>query len=439
MGQKKTSRNIDVSYFRVIFFYYVNNHQQMRLAFVHSVRFHRQASMLHTQVLSCDPTAISFNSSTNQPNITSQDTLDSLNVAAQDLIRLQPVAFPTETVYGLGALALNPSAASCIFSVKGRPPDNPLIVHVSSFDMLHSLLPSSFEMPRSYELLMKRFWPGALTLLFPSDPKIIPSIITANQPTVAIRMPSHPVARALIALVNAPLAAPSANSSGKPSPTAAEHVRRDLNGKLGVILDGGACDVGLESTVVDGLHEDGNIRVLRPGGITVEDLEQTLQEGRHNSTVLVHRRDYRDAKLEAAPTTPGMKYRHYSPTAPVTLLLTSSPPQGVVASSAESFLLSLKDEINPSASVKIGVLALTDSPLGILPLPEVSGLEWYRLELGPVNDPSITARRLFDALLTLDQQSVDLILIEEVSECKEGLAIMNRVRKAASESRWITF
>ncbi|KAJ3910217.1 YwlC protein [Lentinula edodes] len=395
------------------------------------------------RVLRCDPTSISFDS-TGKPKVTSQDTLNSLSIAAKNLVDLQPVAFPTETVYGLGALALDSSAASCIFSVKGRPPDNPLIVHVSSPDMLHTLLPSSFKMPQSYELLMRRFWPGALTLLFPSDPNTIPSIITANQPTVAIRMPSHPVARALIALVNAPVAAPSANSSGKPSPTTAEHVRRDLSGKLNVILDGGACDVGLESTVVDGLQEDGKIRVLRPGGISVEDIQETLQEGFQDHAlvpqVLVHRRDYRDKELEAAPTTPGMKYRHYSPAAPVTLLMTTSaPPEKVVPSKAESFLISLKNEMEPSAFVKVGVLVLTNSILGTLTLPVVDGIEWRRYELGPVDDPSVTARRLFDGLLTLDQQGVDMILIEEVTETKEGLAIMNRVRKAASEVRWITF
>ncbi|KAJ3963929.1 YwlC protein [Lentinula raphanica] len=376
--------------------------------------------------------------------ITSPDTLNSLSVAAKNLIDLQPVAFPTETVYGLGALALNSSAASCIFAVKGRPPDNPLIVHVSSLDMLYGLLPRSFKMPESYKLLIRRFWPGALTLLFPSDPNTIPSIITANQPTVAIRMPSHPVARALIALANAPVAAPSANSSGKPSPTTAEHVRRDLDGKVSVILDGGACGVGLESTVVDGLQPDGKIRVLRPGGITVEDITKALQEGIQDPKlvpqVLVHRRDYRDEHLEAAPSTPGMKYRHYSPTAPVILLMTASPPpENVTPSSAQSFLVRLKDEIQPSSSIKVGLLVLTDSTLGTLTLPTIDGVEWCRYELGPVDDPAVTARRLFDGLLSLDQQHVDVILIEEVNETNEGLAIMNRVRKAASEVRWITF
>jgi L-threonylcarbamoyladenylate synthase len=364
-----------------------------------------------------------------------------LQAASHQLVHnLQPVAFPTETVYGLGALALNVSATSKIFSTKGRPADNPLIVHVSSFAMLQTLLPQDYVLSDSYTALMKHFWPGALTLLFPSDPKIIPSIITANQPTVAIRMPSHPVARALIAVANAPLAAPSANSSGKPSPTRAEHVLRDLEGKVGIILDGGACGVGLESTVVDGLHADGAIRVLRPGGITVEDIERVLrQEMGVSPKVLVHRRDYRDEVMEATPTTPGMKYRHYSPAVPVYLLYTASPPpDGVQRLEADEFLASLQDKGDGKRPVKVGILAPSDSPLGTCSLP-MDGLEWIRFSLGPTAEPSVTAHLLFDGLLTLERQGVDLILIEEVEEEREGLAVMNRVKKAAGESRWIQF
>ncbi|KDQ64284.1 hypothetical protein JAAARDRAFT_43397 [Jaapia argillacea MUCL 33604] len=351
----------------------------------------------------------------------------------------QVVAFPTETVYGLGALALNTTAASRIFSTKGRPPDNPLIVHVSSFGMLHSLLPEGYTLSRVYELLIKRFWPGPLTLLFPSDPAIVPGIITAHQPTVAIRMPSHPVARALIAVANVPLAAPSANSSGKPSPTRAEHVLRDLGGKLEVILDGGACGVGLESTVVDGLHEDGNLRVLRPGGVTVEDIEAVIAEemknGERRPKVLVHRRDYQDEAMEVTPTTPGMKYRHYSPSVPVTLLRTSSPSPNT-SESASSFFASLAHE-KTSPSIKIGLLTPSDSPLVDIALV-TPGIEWSYHPLGPIQDPAVTAQRLFDGLLTLEKEGVSLILIEEIKEEREGLAVMNRVKKAAGESRWIT-
>ncbi|KAJ7080282.1 DHBP synthase RibB-like alpha/beta domain-containing protein [Mycena crocata] len=399
---------------------------------------------ISTRVLKCDPASISFPPSASKPIISSPDTLRALEAASYEIVHnLQPVAFPTETVYGLGALALNVSATSRIFTTKGRPADNPLIVHVSSFPMLHTLLPQDYALSDAYTALMKHFWPGALTLLFPSDPEIIPSVITANQPTVAIRMPSHPVARALIAVANAPLAAPSANSSGKPSPTRAEHVQRDLEGKVGIILDGGACGVGVESTVVDGLHEDGNIRVLRPGGITVEDIEKVLREEIGVSgqvpKVLVHRRDYTDKAMEAAPTTPGMKYRHYSPAVPVYLLYTASPPpNGVQPLEADAFLASFRGTRSAGPPVKVGILALTDSTLGTCNLP-MDGIEWTRFRLGPAAEPSVTAHLLFDGLLTLERHGVDLILIEEVQEEREGLAVMNRVKKAAGECRWIRF
>ncbi|KAJ7460685.1 DHBP synthase RibB-like alpha/beta domain-containing protein [Mycena latifolia] len=399
---------------------------------------------LTTRVLKCDPSSISFPPSGSVPTVSAPDTLRALEAAAHELVdNLQPVAFPTETVYGLGALALNVSATARIFSTKGRPADNPLIVHVSSFPMLHTLLPQDYVLSAAYIALMKHFWPGALTLLFPSDPKIVPAIITASQPTVAIRMPSHPVARALIAVANAPLAAPSANSSGKPSPTRAEHVQRDLDGKIGLILDGGACGVGLESTVVDGLHADGDIRVLRPGGITVEAIERVLREELGSSgripKVLVHRRDYRDAAMEAAPTTPGMKYRHYSPAVPLYLLYTASePPDGAETLDADSFLASLRATGDAKSPVKVGILTPSDSRLGTCNLP-TDGLEWSRFLLGPTAEPSVTAHLLFDGLLTLEQQGVDLILIEEVQEEREGLAVMNRVKKAAGECRWIRF
>ncbi|KAF8076323.1 DHBP synthase RibB-like alpha/beta domain-containing protein [Lyophyllum atratum] len=392
-----------------------------------------------TQVLKCDPSSIHFHPGSDQPEITCPETLAALKNASHHLVDLaEPVAFPTETVYGLGAMALSTPASNRIFTTKGRPADNPLIVHVSSFKMLNTLLPEGYVLSRAYEALIKHFWPGALTLLFPRDAAIVPTIITAGQPTVAIRMPSHPVARALIAVANTPLAAPSANTSGKPSPTRADHVARDLNGKINIILDGGACAVGLESTVVDGLHEDGKIRVLRPGGITVEDIERVLREEMygcsHIPDVLVHRRDYMDEAMEQAPTTPGMKYRHYSPSVPLTLLMTSSrPPVGEASSPASSFLESLRAD----RPLKVGVLAPTDSALwDILP---VDGFQWSRYLLGPKAEPSVFAHRLFDGLLTLEQQGVDLMLIEEIKEDREGLAVMNRVKKAAGDVQWITF
>lgn len=410
---------------------------QIRSLYVSAIR----PTMTLAQILKCDPSSVSFTSS-GEPEISSSDTLQSLQTAVYHLKSCRPVVFPTETVYGLGALALDSTASSLIFSTKGRPADNPLIVHVSSLQMLHRIIPNDFTMPHSYRVLMSRFWPGSLTLLFPSDPHIVPSIITAQQPTVAVRMPFHPIARALIALADAPIAAPSANSSGKPSPTAAEHVFSDLGSKISYILDGGPCDVGVESTVVDGLNEDGNIRVLRPGGVTVENIEQALREditkGQPIPRVLVHRRDYRDEVLEAAPTTPGMKYRHYSPSVPVNLLMTTSPPNGVVPRDIRSYLTTLSMTLDTPSPARIGVMFLTDSPLGTYHLPNLNGVEWRRYELGPKSDPSITARRLFDGLLSLEREGVHTILIEEVEEVKEGLAVMNRVQKAATQSSWVS-
>jgi L-threonylcarbamoyladenylate synthase len=397
-----------------------------------------------TQILKCDPSSITFLPSSDEPEIASQETIQALKIASHQLVdQAQTVVFPTETVYGLGATALDSNAAAKIFSTKGRPPDNPLIVHVSSFTMLHSLLPLDYVIPKSYQALMKHFWPGPLTLLFPRNPDIIPQIITAGQDTVAIRMPSHPVARALIALANTPLAAPSANTSGKPSPTRAEHVYRDLNGKVSLILDGGPCGVGLESTVVDGLHPDGNIRVLRPGGITVEDIERVLREEVHDigniPKVLVHKRDYADEQLESAPTTPGMKYRHYSPSVPVILLCTLPSSTGFQESTKfRDYVDTIKSEARPGIPLKIGVLAPTDSQLWET-ISLVDDVEWHRYPLGSFADQASIARHLFDGLLSLEEQGVQMMLIEEVEEGREGLAIMNRVRKAASESVRITY
>jgi len=209
-----------------------------------------------------------------------------------------------------------------------------------------------------------------------------------------------------------------------------------------LILDGGACGLGLESTVVDGLNEDGNLRVLRPGGITVEEMERVLKADMKERIpkVLVHRRDYRDAEMEMAPTTPGMKYRHYSPSVPVILLWTTSlPPEGTEPAPPGPFIASLKDRFTDlSRPLKIGILTPSDSALSAYPLP-TDGIQWRIYPLGPTSDPSITAHRLFDGLLTLENEDVDLILIEEVKEENEGLAIMNRVRKAASENRWVRF
>lgn len=206
------------------------------------------------------------------------------------------VAFPTETVYGLGANALDASACAKIFEAKGRPQDNPLIVHVWNRDMANSLVKSWTP---AAELCVKHFWPGPLTLILPKT-ALIPDIVTAGLVNAAIRMPSHPVALGLIEAAGFPIAAPSANLSGKPSPTRGSHVWRDMKGKIPLILDAGACQVGLESTVLD---MSGDIpTILRPGGITKEQLEEVLGEVRVDTPT-----------ENQIPKAPGMKYRHYAP------------------------------------------------------------------------------------------------------------------------------
>jgi L-threonylcarbamoyladenylate synthase len=389
-----------------------------------------------TRVLPCDSSSITFPSDNALPEISSEHTQQAIYSAADLLKNLQPVAFPTETVYGLGALALDSLASSRIFSTKGRPPDNPLIVHISSYSMLQSILPPNYTPSPAYRTLMRRFWPGPLSLLFPRDPSKVPDIITAGQQTVAVRMPSHPIARALIAVANSPIAAPSANSSGKPSPTHATHVLQDLGGKLSIILDGGPCNVGLESTVIDGLSSDGSLRILRPGGVTVEQIRGALlDEGLEKlHPVLVHRRDYTDEALEAAPTTPGMKYRHYSPSVPVILLRDhSSCPTGTkMQGLSEYFSLPL------GSARKIGVLCMDNSPLSRY-LNQIDSARFLLFSLGPSEDVSVAARRLFNGLISLEQQGADSIVIEEVKEKDEGLAVMNRVNKAASQVDWIDY
>ncbi|CAG8738514.1 7139_t:CDS:1, partial [Acaulospora colombiana] len=235
---------------------------------------------VQTVVLPCDVSSISFNtptSNTTTPVISDPSTLSALQKASDLIQSSSLVVFPTETVYGLAANALSPTATSLIFQTKGRPQDNPLIVHISSLSMLPRLIAPDFQIPPSYKVMMEEFWPGPLTLLFPCNKSVVPREVTAGHDTVGIRMPSHPVARALIAMSDLPLAAPSANTSGRPSPTRASHVADDLQGKVALVLDGGPCGVGVESTVVDGLRGDGHVRVLRPGGVTVEDLKRVLK------------------------------------------------------------------------------------------------------------------------------------------------------------------
>jgi L-threonylcarbamoyladenylate synthase len=330
------------------------------------------------------------------------NAISDLKIAKDYLLSKQVVAIPTETVYGLAANALDSDSVAQIYSVKNRPQDNPLIVHVNSLEMVRSLVKNG-EIPPVYNTLIENFWPGPLTLLFEKAPGVIPDNVTCGLSTVAIRMPVHNVARDLIEYCGFPLAAPSANTSGRPSPTRAEHVLNDLDGKIPLIIDGGECQSGVESTVIDGLGEIPVI--LRPGGITVEMIRKVI------GNIRVYKKN-EDAKLEECPTTPGMKYKHYSPKAKVILVQDS---------------LKLEEYANDyfKKGLRVGCLLRKDSDV-VLKCDNV--LFFY---MGSSLDS--VAHELFNGLRTLDENGVDVILVPSVEEEHEGLAIMNRLTKASSQ------
>lgn len=327
-----------------------------------------------------------------------------LEQAGQALREGALVAFPTETVYGLGANALDAAAVSGIFAAKGRPADNPLIVHISdraSLEMLAS------DIPDVAERLMARFWPGPLTLVFHRRPAV-PDIVTAGLDTVAVRMPVHPIALRLIQLAGVPVAAPSANRSGRPSPTTAAHVMEDMEGRVPLVVDGGACEVGVESTVLDVTARPPMI--LRPGGVTREMLEQAVGEIAMDPAL---------SGTAARPRSPGMKYTHYAPVAPMTLY--AGDPEAVAAALRQSAL-----ELAARGN-RVGVLCSQEwmdswpSPhAGIIPLAA-----------GRRDQPETLASGIFSALRTFDTLGVDVILAEGIRETGIGHAIMNRLRKAA--------
>ena len=315
----------------------------------------------------------------------------------------QLVAFPTETVYGLGANALDEKAVLSIFAAKGRPADNPLIVHIWDRAQLADIC----EVPPLAEKLMDAFWPGPLTILMPRK-ESIPPAVTAGLPTVAVRMPSHPVAAALLKACGLPIAAPSANRSGKPSPTAAAHVLEDMDGRIPLILDGGSCDVGVESTVLDICH--GTPCILRPGGITKEMLETVLGNVEVAGSVL------RPLKQGEVALSPGMRYRHYSPDGQVTLV--TGKEERVVAALK---LLYAQAEANAHRSC---VLCFTEHVAALA--------DCHPHDLGSRDDPAAVARRLFDILRRLDEERMDVIFSEVVPPEGVGLAVMNRLGRAAA-------
>jgi L-threonylcarbamoyladenylate synthase len=315
------------------------------------------------------------------------------------------VGLPTETVYGLAANALDPAAIRAIYEAKGRPHDNPVIVHVAASD---DIGPLCTEIPDAAKKLMAEFWPGPLTLIL-RRAAAVPGEVSAGLDTIAVRCPDHAVARQVITLAGVPIAAPSANPSGHPSPTCARHVMADMDGKIDAVLDGGPCLVGLESTVVDMTATPP--RILRPGGVTAEQLRACLGE------VIVDPDVSRLVRHDKPVPSPGMKYRHYAPCAPVILL------RGA-AEDAAGYLRTTA-AMDASGLPDAAVLCFDDER------PFFEGAVGSVASYGPSNCMDTMARRLFYVLRSLDKPGVSCIY----ARCPEGdglaAAIRNRLQRAA--------
>ncbi len=328
---------------------------------------------------------------------------DKIKYAAQVLTEGGTVAFPTETVYGLGANALNETAIMKIFEAKGRPSDNPLIVHISKISEARQLVK---EIPQSAQKLMSAFWPGPLTIVMQKS-DIVPYAITAGLNTVAIRLPSHPIAKQLIHQAGVPVAAPSANISGKPSPTIGQHVIDDLYGRVNVIIDGDNAEVGLESTVIDVTSE--RPILLRPGGITYAQLVDVL------GVVEIDKGVVEKIKDNTIPRSPGMKYTHYSPKAEVVVI--EGQKENVIKKINE-----LSRE-NIERGLAVGVLAMDETAK--------SYQSNHVLALGEESKPEKVAANLFKRLRQFDELDVDIIYAQSIKGEGIGLAIRNRLNKAA--------
>lgn len=357
-----------------------------------------------------------------------------LNGPVEALKAGEAIGMPTETVYGLAANCLSSTASAGIFKIKNRPMDNPLICHISSLEMLKMLIHPGWKMTAEVEGVIQNFWPGPLTLLLPAHPEL-PECVTAGLKTVGVRFPSHPIAQELIRRAGVPLAAPSANLSGRPSPTTAEHVFTDLHDRINWIVDGGSSGVGLESTVVDLLSTPPLI--LRPGGITQSMLKRVVPEIQVYQQKKFRTEDTNsnDCNLidESRPPTPGMKYKHYAPNAPVwlySLKSTSKNNASIIDTSvalSSKILAHLKASGKMDSAAKIIRLRITESKDADIP-----GM-FKEIYLSRTGDLTEIAQNLFSALRAADQESPDLIVAESVIEEDEGLAIMNRLIKSAGE------
>ena len=326
-----------------------------------------------------------------------------LDEAAQILRNGGLVAFPTETVYGLGANALEAQASAKIYAAKGRPSDNPLIAHIASMEDLPKL---AAKIPEAGRKLAEKYWPGPLTLVFPKK-DIVPYGTTGGLDTVAVRMPSDPIAVHLIRLAGVPVAAPSANTSGRPSPTKAEHVIEDMSGKIEMIIDGGEVGIGVESTIVDVSGEIPTL--LRPGAITMEMLRETIGEVEIDPAILGPMSE------GMKPKAPGMKYRHYAPNAEMMLV------EGEMARVVEFINREAKEAL--AAGKRVGIICTEESRQhysdGILAV------------IGSREHEETVAHNLFAVLRDFDDQKVDCIFSESFSKDRLGQAIMNRLCKAA--------
>lgn len=312
------------------------------------------------------------------------------------------VAFPTETVYGLGGDALNKDSSARIYAAKGRPSDNPLIVHIAHIEDVHRIVK---KVPEAAYLLAERFWPGPLTMIFEKS-EIVPFTTTGGLHTVAVRLPSHRTARALIEAAGGYVAAPSANRSGRPSPTLARYVKEDLDGRVDMIIDGGESVIGLESTIVD-MTEEVPV-ILRPGYITQEMLTEVLDEVLLDGTLF-------DISSDKAPKAPGMKYRHYAPRGSLTIV--EGEPEAVV-----DYINKALEKATASGK-KAGVIA-TDETAGSYRNAQIKSM-------GESTDEESAARLLFRILREFDEEEVQVMFAQSVPTAGIGQAVMNRLLKAA--------
>jgi L-threonylcarbamoyladenylate synthase len=319
------------------------------------------------------------------------------------------VAFPTETVYGLGADALKPAASEKIYAAKGRPSDNPLIVHISKFEDLVSI---AKEVPESAKKLADRFWPGPLTMILQKNEKV-PYETTGGLDTVAIRMPNNDIALRLIEESGCLIAAPSANTSGRPSPTTASHVSEDLGGRIAMIIDGGPVGIGIESTIID--LTERQPMVLRPGYITGDMLEEALGEEVLIDPAIIASENHDSDIAGAKPKAPGMRYRHYAPRAQMIIV------EGEEASVVRT--INKLAESDKSEGKKTGVIAAKETA--------AQYIADYVADIGAREDEDSIARHLYATLRDFDDREVDIIYSESFDTPRIGQAIMNRLLKAA--------